>query len=153
MSIVSLFEQRFSEYKVNRCGNQSRRLSLEEFPDRKIIIDIDLMNIPPDDGKRCDYVIAVDEKGAAFFLPIEFKSRIFNLGDVKEQLEGGIEICRKCLPDQFRCYPVLVSKRLVKERRDKLRKIRIKFNGKRVTIKHREYKESLNWSEVREDAV
>lgn len=153
MSIVDLFERRFSGYKVKRCGGQGRKLNLKEFPDRRMIIGIDRMNLPRAAGKRCDYVIAVDEKGSAFLLPIEFKSKKFKLGEVRKQLEGGIGICKKCLPDRFRCYPVLVSELLTKGRRDELRKIRIKFNGKQATIKHIRYEESLIWDDVRKGAI
>ncbi len=133
--------------KVSEC-----ELKLDGFPGERVILDVDRVMRSRDSGRRCDYVIVVDEGNDTFFLPIEFKSRQLNPERIQKQLEGSIKFFKKHLPARFRCYPVIVSKNLKNQERKRLLKIRVEYNGNKKKIKHVRCNQSLRWDKVKHRA-
>ncbi|WP_462137450.1 hypothetical protein [Candidatus Mycalebacterium sp.] len=124
-------------------------MKLDGFPGERSIIDVDSALEPNQLGRRCDYIIIVDEGENTFFLPVEFKRTNLNFIKIKEQLEGGIQSFKEHLK-QFICYPVLVSKSLRGQERKKLRKIQIDCgNQGKKRITHVRCNNLLSWKKIK----
>lgn len=148
MPVVSLLRDKFSGSITTDCKSKDKsgkcRLGLKQLPNRKVIIEINRSN----DEERCDYLIAIEDGKFVFMLPIEFKASGFKSSKVKKQLEGGIKLVMEYFPGQFVCYPVLVAKRLRGAELDKLKAIRVRFNGRRERIRYVRCGEQLNWIKI-----
>ena len=132
-------------------GKDDCELKLDGFPPQKVILNVDCVIPSKDAGRRSDYVVVVDEVNVTF-LPIEFKSTRLDLTRIKKQLEGSIRFFREHLPNNFKCYPVLVSKGLQPQERKNLLRIKIKHGSGRKKIKHVVCDKSLRWGEVKRQA-
>ncbi len=149
--IVQTLKNTFGQCIRNSCKDPHCTLNLSAFPNKKIILDIDcIAEQRPShvQGKRCDYVIVVEEGGVIFLLPVEFKTTRVIPDEVKKQLEGGIRFFKKHHQNQFNCYPVLVSKSLGRPISRKLQQVSISYNGKKARIKHVLCNRSLSWNKI-----
>lgn len=143
-------ESKFPDCVRHACKEDECKLKLNGFPGKRVILSMDCMMKSADAGKRCDYAVVADEQNDTFLLPVEFKSKILDPAKIKEQLEGGIRFLRKHLPRQFKCYPVLVSKKLDRQTGKKLREIRVRYcQGRETTVKHVPCNQPLRWSKVK----
>ncbi|MCS1410271.1 MAG: hypothetical protein M2R45_03463 [Verrucomicrobia subdivision 3 bacterium] len=151
-SAINILKGRFSKCVCSSCETSNCKLKLSDFPSEKIILDIDCVEqqeLAHIQGKRCDYIIVIEQGGFTFLVPAEFKSESVRESDVKEQLEGGIRFFAEFYNDQFTCYPVLVSKRLSRPASHKLKRILINYNSKKVRIKRVKCNDSLLWNKVK----
>lgn len=151
-----IYSQRMGAEHVDcareKCVHGNCELKLPGFPREKVILDVDCIVASSESGRRCDYVIVVDDGNAVFLLPVEFKSTKLDFTKIGEQLEGGVKFFKEHLPGEVGYFPVLVSTKLDRHSRNKLTKIRIKLGGKPKRIKHVLCNKGLRWSEVRKKA-
>ena len=151
-SPVPALRSRFSKCVRNSCESPNCKLNLDAFPSEKIILDIDCIAEEKRfsiKGKRCDYIIVLEEGGILFLLLVEFKTNRVIPEEVREQLEGGIRLFKSYHQNQFNCYPVLVSKALNRRVSKKLQHVRVRYNGKQARIKHVSCGRSLLWSKIK----
>lgn len=150
-SPISILRSKFSQCICNVCERSKCKLKLSAFPNKRIILDIDCItkqNKSGVQGKRCDSLIVVENNGVVFLFPVEFKTTLVVPSDVKKQLEGGIKFFKSYHPNQFNCYPVLVSQSLRGPVRRKLQLVSISYNGKKARIRHVLCNQSLSWKAV-----
>lgn len=150
-SAISTLSSKFGQCICNVCERSKCKLKLSAFPNQKIILDIDCVaGQKPSSvrGERCDSLIVIEEKGATFLLPVEFKTTRVIPDKVMKQLEGGIKFFKNHHQNDFYCYPVLVSKGLRRTVSKNLQKISIILNGKKIRIRHVLCNQSLSWKKI-----
>ena len=148
-------EKKFIDCVRTNCKKSDCKLNLmRDFPDRKIILDVDCcITKQKQSSKICDYVVFAKDGNFVFILPIEFKSFCLDITKIKEQLEGGISFFKRYLPQQFECYPLLVSRRLGKEAGRRLSREKINYRGKKTRIKHIPCNSRLSWDTIKKSLV
>ena len=139
----------FSQGVCSACKVDKCELKLSGFPKEIVILNVDNIVKPKQLGRRCDYVVIVDESNQVFFLPIEFKSSNLNFTKIKAQLESTICFFKEHFPNQPALYPVLVSKNLRRQERRLLYKIKIESSFGNKLIRHVLCNKPLKWSEVK----
>ena len=139
----------FPECVSGSCKAEQCELKLDGFPKERVILNVDNIKKPKQLGRRCDYVVIVDESNRVFFLPIEFKSSKLDLTKIKAQLESTILFFKKHLPNQLALCPVLVSKNLRPQERKLLSKIKIESSFGDKLIRHVRCNHYLEWSQVK----
>ena len=139
----------FSQGVCSVCKVDKCELKLNGFPEEIVILNVDNIIKPKQLGRRCDYVVIVDESNQVFFLPIEFKSSNLNFTKIKAQLESTVQFFKNCLPNQLVLYPVLVSRTFSRRQQKSLREIKVKSSFDEKRIRHVLCNKPLKWSEVK----
>ena len=147
ISYSQRLESMFRKCVRDVCTANGCTLKLDGFPGTRIALDLDCDDIKSKiSGKRGDYAVVVDEAGDTFFLPIEFKSKNVDCGEIKKQLEASIAFFKEYLPNQCRCHPILVSIKPTPEDRRRLPKIKI-TGCKRIM--HVRCNQPLSWHDIK----
>lgn len=137
---------------LEKCVHENCELKLSGFPKENVILDVDCIVASAESGRRCDYVIVVDEGNVVFLLPVEFKSARLDFTKIGEQLKGGVKFFEEHLSGEVRYFPVVVSAKLDNHSRNQLAKVSIKLGGKDRRVRHVRCNKGLRWSEVRKKA-
>ena len=151
-SVASALKSAFGTCVRDICKSNGCELHFDGFPSDKVILHVDcLAREWPEHmkGKRCDFIVVVQEGKSVFLLPVEFKTLYVVLDKIKSQLESGIIFLRNNSNAQFECYPVLVTRRLQREAGKKLQKIKIEHNGKAIRVRHVRCNKPLSWRDVK----
>ena len=152
-SNVQVLKKKFEGCICNQCKKQNCKLELLDFPDTKVIFDVDCIFKLPNHsknytGKRCDYIIVATEGNNTFFLPLEFKSHNVRSAEVKEQLKDSINYFRKYISGAVKYYPILVSESLKQIERSILGKTDVQCPDGKKEIYHTPCKKPLDWKEL-----
>lgn len=124
------------------CGRDGCRVSLEDVPSRRVVVDADrAFSAHAIDGRRCDYVLFFINTATKTLLavPIELKSGgVDSASEVSEQLQGGADFAKRFVPEiiESLCLPVLFHGRKIHEKQRKtLNRSKVRFRGRQLTIK------------------
>jgi len=151
-SVASALRSAFGACVRDICESNGCELHFDGFPSDKVILHVDCLAEQWPEymrGKKCDFIIVVQEGKSVFLLPIEFKSLHLISDRIKNQLESGIIFLQKNSDAQFECYPVLVTRKLQRGADKKLQKIKIKHNGKAIRVRHVRCNKPLSWRDVK----
>lgn len=149
-NIISTLRETFAECVCTSCEEPGCKLKFKNVPKKKVILSIDcIAKCHPIQGKRCDYIITVMDGQSIFFIPVEFKTNRVVVQDITEQLGGGMDFIQQYCPDQFVCYPVLVSKSISRSASKALQKAKIRYNGRTARIRRISCNQSLQWNNVK----
>ena len=123
------------------CGRDKCRVCMTDVPFPRVVIDVDLaLPDPKMEEKRCDYVLFFigADKGTLVTVPMELKSGDVDASDAFDQLQQGAEFAERLTTTAFRsiCRPVLLhGKGIDKYQYKKLNRSKVRFRGKKLTIK------------------
>ena len=131
-----------TENLSNSCSRDGCRVSMEDVPSRRVVIDADRA-FPAhkmEEGKQCDYVLFFTNTGqdTLFAVPMELKSGGVDASEVSEQLQRGAEFVGRFVPSAFRaiCNPILFhGKSIHPKQRKTLNRAKVLFHGRQLTIK------------------
>ena len=120
--------------QASRCSKDGCKLDLIGSPQQRVVVDLDCKSLSlPGDQKRCDYVFIGEENNTIWISPIELKSGRFSVSGALDQLNGGIGVVDKWLPQgvALQFVPVLAhGKSIQKEDRRRLLSRSLKLRGK-----------------------
>ena len=124
------------------CKREGCRVSLEDVPSRRVVVDADKAFPAHEiEGNRCDYVLFFVNPATNTLLavPIELKSGgVKSASEASEQLQGGAEFAERfaSLAASYICHPVLFHGGSLHEKQRKtLNRTKIRFCGLQLTIK------------------
>ena len=144
----------------NSCSRDGCRVSMEDVPSRRVVIDADRA-FPAhqiEEGKQCDYILFFTNAGQdiLFAVPMELKSGGVDASAVSEQLQQGAEFAARFVPTAFRtiCHPVLFhGKSIHPKQRKTLNRAKVLFRGRQLTIKTARCNQPKNLARVLGDEV
>ena len=121
--------------KKNRLQKSGCKVSLDNAPQPRLIIDLDKLNCAYIENQaRCDYLfIAEPSEQPNWIVPIELKKGQPKVREVERQLQAGAEIAASLVPrdiDAKFCPVVASGEGVSKNQRRNLKDIFIRFRGK-----------------------
>ena len=124
---------------VNRCAKEGCEVSLRNAPSPHLVIDVDDPSFGLENKSHCDFLfISCDcASGANWVVPLELKRGSPNATAMVNQLQAGAGFAQDRIPAKHktRFLPIGVyGGRLHTNQRDRLRKARILFRGKKYEI-------------------
>lgn len=129
-----------NENLTSCCSRDGCQVSLQNIPDDRVIVDVDLafpaLRIS---GERCDFIIFVcSEEVGVVSIPVELKSGNPDIAKAVRQLRSGarfVEMSVAANPAPI-CRPILIHGRSLSEReRKRLNRLKVKFGNLNLTIK------------------
>ncbi len=124
--------------RVTSCKHPRCSVGLNGF-NSPLIIDMDCKELGLSHQTRCDYLFLVKKNKISLVSPIELKGGgIGSLTLLKNQLQKGADFALEILPENpdVNLVPVLVYGTIGnKHKREKIRGVKIKFNGKKYGIR------------------
>ena len=120
------------------CSRDGCNVSLTGVPPARMIVDADkAFPAHGREGKHCDFILFVDRNGAPLLAaPVELKSGRPDVSEAIEQLQGGANFADRFAPSNADCLPVLFHGGSVhKKERKVLDRTKIKFRGRKLTVK------------------
>lgn len=100
---------------------------------RHVTVDVDCSALPlPTDAKRCDFLFVGEHGNRTWIAPIELKRGTFNARTVAAQLQGGVDLADRWLPEEsrFEFAPVVAHGRGIRQETLKaLRKVAVRLRG------------------------
>ena len=147
-SNVQELKEKFEKGICELCKGNNCELPLHGFPSARVILDVDCIIKSGECGKRCDFIIVVDEGNDTFLLPIEFKSGSFHSTKVKEQLEGCITYFGGHTSGTVRYCPIHVSIKIKDAEYKNFLTKKVKCNGGEKRIMHVDCGDPLYWNAV-----
>ena len=129
-----------AEYCCGSCSRDRCRVSLENVPRLRIVVDADkAFEAHGYSGKRCDFVLFVLEDGRKLVAaPIELKSGSVDVSDALEQLQEGAAFAERFSAEASGavCRPILFhGAGLHRDDRNKLNRGKIRFREVDLTVK------------------
>ena len=131
-----------AENLSNSCKREGCRVSLEDVPSHRVVVDADkAFPARKIGGKRCDYVLFFlnADSDTLLAVPIELKSGgVKSVSEVSEQLQRGAEFAERFAPEAIEslCLPVLFHGGNIHEKQRKtLNRTKVRFRGLKLTIK------------------
>ena len=128
------------ECVVDRCAKDGCSVATEGLPSKQIIIDLDCYDTVSSLGKkRCDYLIAAEDRGTLWILPVELKSGGFQASSIIKQLQAGADQAKQLVhyDNSIILMPVLAHRRKRRMHRNDtklLREKEIVLFGKRRRV-------------------
>ena len=95
---------------ATRCNKDGCRVSLKGAPRKHVLIDMDCDALQiPDGQKKCDYLFVGEENNTTRVVPIELKGGGWKASEALEQIEEGVKMADRWLPQgaSFQLVPVL----------------------------------------------
>ena len=126
---------------AGRCRKDGCRVSLENAPQPRLIIDFDKPGSPLGrQDTRCDYLfIAEGRNGSGWVAPLELKRGRLDAGEVVKQIQAGARAAEGLVPrsEPIKFRPVAASRGKHKAERDNLKKKNswIRFHGRAEPIR------------------
>ena len=126
--------------RVTRCNKKGCRVGLKGAPRKHVLIDMDCDALQiPGGQKKCDYLFVGEENNTTWVVPIELKGGGWKASEALEQIEEGVKMADRWLPQgtSFQFVPVLAhGKGTHRNELKKLRsgKMRLRGQMKRITL-------------------
>lgn len=143
------------ENLTNSCNGHNCRIDMADVPNDQVVIDVDLAFMAHGKtGKHCDRILLYTRtnENILVIVLIEHKGSTFNSAtDVARQLQGGANLLKDFIPVgvETTCVPVLFhgdGNHPLQFK--KLRREKIRFNGKRFPIDTEKCNTSRNLKRV-----
>ena len=125
------------------CSRDGCRVYMTDVPFPRIVVDVDRASRTHGIvGKRCDYVLFFTRStcDTLVMVPMELKSGGVDASTVSEQLQRGVDLAERFTRNRIDvrsvCHPVLFHGKHIHEKaRKALNRAKVRFRGRRLTIK------------------
>lgn len=114
MGLTATVKRNISENCVSKRLNKNNcKVSLQDVPQERLIIDFDKPNAPVKHNQTCcDYLLVYERNNSpGIIIPLEMKGRSFKLSKVKQQLQTATKFVESLIPktSDVKFFPIVAS--------------------------------------------